>query len=103
SISSFHEEVFVTEYRQFMVGLFGLGEPGMWIGYNDQKKEQDWKWSDPYIQSTFDNWAPRSPKRHNPKNKFDCVYQLVTNSGASKWKDKDCMAQHPFMCKMGAL
>lgn len=103
SISSFNEEVFITEYRQFMLGLFGLGEPGMWIGYNDRETEDDWKWTDPYIQSDFTNWAPRSPKTKNAKNKFDCTYQLVTNTGRSKWKDKDCREQHAFMCKMGAL
>lgn len=79
------------------------GEPGMWIGYNDLDIEADWKWTDPYIQSDFNNWGTRSPKMKTSKNRFDCAYQLVTNSGRSRWKDKDCKEQHAFMCKMGAL
>ena len=65
-----------------------------WIGYNDQKHEGNFTWTDG-TPADFELWHTKEP---NNLNNQDCVRFLVIRSG--HWDDEICNTTANFMCEM---
>ncbi|XP_059149107.1 macrophage mannose receptor 1-like [Physella acuta] len=69
---------------------------GVWIGLNDQKRENSFEWTDNSLV-TYTNWNPGEP---NNVNQEDCVTMLANANG--KWNDATCDSKYKLIaCKQG--
>eukprot|EP00057_Strongylocentrotus_purpuratus_P027747 XP_011682221.1 PREDICTED: echinoidin-like [Strongylocentrotus purpuratus] len=99
SMTSAEEEMFITEYRQSISGMYGGGDPGMWIGFSDRGDEGQWGWLD-MSPVNYTNWHRGEPS--DSAHMENCARQIVPMMGIAVWVDSSCNEKHPYVCKMPA-
>merc|ERR1712195_400788 len=63
-----------------------------WIGLNDIKKENSWKWMGVAKGNKFLSWNKGEPNNYNTENCVE-MYQNGT------WNDLKCATKRPFFCQ----
>ncbi|XP_072178514.1 echinoidin-like [Diadema setosum] len=101
SLTGPEEEMFIIDYRQSVTGIFGGGDPGMWIGFSDRRNEGTWKWADKST-STYTNWYSANNEPSDTVHVENCARQIVPMMGVAVWVDVSCSEKQSFMCKMPA-
>jgi len=79
-----------------------LKQCDFWIGANDEKAENDWRWVSNGDPITYSNWRPNEPNNGGGRNKGDgnehCAMMLWVFSWA--WNDASCKNENAcYICE----
>ena len=82
--------------QTFLVNHYTPGQRRQfyWIGFTDQAREGNWKWSDG-SSASYTNWRTASGEPNNWGGNENCAE--TTNDG--KWNDNNCERKFAFICK----
>ncbi|KAK3767642.1 hypothetical protein RRG08_004239 [Elysia crispata] len=69
-----------------------------WIGLNDRKNENHFKWLDGTQTISKNYWADRQPDDNDGNE--DCVVLLNAKSNIAKWNDLTCSEYCKFICEV---